>query len=388
MRRGLSQGRARMESRFAIRQVSMHLHHATDDIRKPAPLPLPARLHDPQQQAAPLRLAPACDTHAWPLLALHAGASAAFAAALLPTAGWPLALTCCLLILVLLLRAVRAAATQPGRSACGTALLALDLIVFLLCYALRETDADWHATAFCLLLAAPYAGLTRHLLDGAVLAIVASLAWFGLQDDFQAGSAATLLLLNLSGIVAGHGQQRQRRAHLRRHAILAEQAVRDHLTGCYNRRYLDEHLLGAELARSQRHGLCLTAILCDLDHFKRINDAHGHAAGDAVLRTFAALLGNATRRGIDSVVRHGGEEFLLILPETDLAGGVRLAERLRAGLVRHIGTTASFGVASHVCAPDSQAPDAAALVAAADSLLYQAKHAGRDCVRAAMLDAL
>ena len=172
------------------------------------------------------------------------------------------------------------------------------------------------------------------------------------------------------------------------HAILAEQAVRDHLTGCYNRRYLDEHLLGAELARSQRHGLCLTAILCDLDHFKRINDAHGHAAGDAVLRTFAALLGNATRRGIDSVVRHGGEEFLLILPETDLAGGVRLAERLRDGLAQHIGTTASFGVASLACAPDSPAPCAATLVNAADRLLYHAKHAGRDCVRAAMLDAL
>ena len=308
----------------------MHLHHATDAIRGPAP-------------------------HS--LLALHAGASAVFAVALLPPAGWPLALACCLAILAMLLRAWRAPASQPGRStASGSALLALDLAVFLLCYALRETDAGWHAAAFCILLAAPYAGITRHLLGGASLAIVASLAWLGLQDELQAGSAATLLLLNL--------------------------------TGCYNRRYLDEHLLGAELARSQRHGLCLTAILCDLDHFKRINDAHGHAAGDAVLRTFAALLGNATRRGIDSVVRHGGEEFPLILPETDLAGGVRLAERLRDGLAQHIGTTASFGVASLACAPGSEVPGAAALVAAADRLLYQAKHAGRNCVRATMLDTL
>ncbi|MDZ5635381.1 GGDEF domain-containing protein [Janthinobacterium sp. GMG1] len=339
----------------------MHLHHAIDDLRKPAPLPL---------------------------LALHAGASASFAVALLPPAGWPLGLACCLLILAMLLRALRAPAAQPDSAASGTALLALDVLVFLLCYALRETDAGWHATAFCILLVAPYAGITRQLLGGAGLAIVASLAWLGLQDDFQAGNAATLLLLNLTGLCASHGQQRQRRAHVLQHAILAEQAVRDHLTGCYNRRYLDEHLLGAELARSQRHGLCLTAILCDLDHFKRINDAHGHAAGDAVLRTFAGLLGNATRRGIDSVVRHGGEEFLLILPETDLAGGVRLAERLRDGLARHIGTTASFGVASLACTPDSRAPGAAALVAAADRLLYQAKHAGRNCVRAAMLDAL
>ena len=339
----------------------MHLHHATDDIRMPAPLPL---------------------------LALHAGASATVATALLPPGGWPLALACCLAILAMLLRAWHAPAARPGRPASATALLALDLLVFLLCYALRETDASWHATAFCILLVAPYAGVTRHLLAGAGLAIVASLAWLGMQDDFQASNAANLLLLNLTGLCAGHGQQRQRRARILQHAILAEQAVRDHLTGCYNRRYLDEHLLGAELARSQRHGLCLTAILCDIDHFKRINDAHGHAAGDAVLRTFAALLGNATRRGIDSVVRHGGEEFLLILPETDLAGGVRLAERLRAGLARHIGTTASFGVACIACAPGSRAPGAAALVAAADSLLYQAKHAGRNCVRAAMLDIL
>lgn len=339
----------------------MHLHHATDDIRMPAPLPL---------------------------LALHAGASATLATALLPPGGWPLALACCLAILAMLLRAWHAPAARPGRPASATALLALDLLVFLLCYALRETDASWHATAFCILLVAPYAGVTPHLLAGAGLAIVASLAWLGMQDDFQAGNAANLLLLNLTGLCAGHGQQRQRRARILQHAILAEQAVRDHLTGCYNRRYLDEHLLGAELARSQRHGLCLTAILCDIDHFKRINDAHGHAAGDAVLRTFAALLGNATRHGIDSVVRHGGEEFLLILPETDLTGGVRLAERLRDGLAQHIGTTASFGVVTLACAPDSQAPCAATLVNAADRLLYQAKHAGRNCVRAAMLDPL
>jgi diguanylate cyclase (GGDEF)-like protein len=339
----------------------MHLHHATDAIHKPA-------LH--------------------PSLALHAGASAVFAAALLPPAGWPLALACCLVILVMLLRTLRAPAAQSCRAASGSALLALDLLAFLLCYALRESDTGWHTTAFCTLLAAPYAGIMGRMPGSAGLAIVASLAWLGLQDDLQASNAATLLVFNLAGICACHSQQRQHREHLLQHAVLAEQAVRDHLTGCYNRRYLDEHLLGAELARSKRHGLCLTAILCDLDHFKRINDAHGHAAGDAVLRTFAILLGNATRRGIDSVVRHGGEEFLLILPETDLAGGVRLAERLRAGLTQHIGTTASFGVACISFAPGSQASGPAALIAAADKLLYQAKHAGRNCVRAAMLETL
>ena len=105
----------------------MPLHHATDAIRRPAP---------------------------HPLLALHAGASAVFAAALLPPAGWPLALAGSMLILAMLARALRAPAAQPGRTASGSALLALDLVVFLLCYALRESDADWHATAFFTLLAA------------------------------------------------------------------------------------------------------------------------------------------------------------------------------------------------------------------------------------------
>lgn len=338
-------------------------HHATDDSRSLA-------LH--------------------PLLALHAGASAVFGTVLLPSACWPLALACCLAIASAVLLALRAPAAGPGREAACATLLTLGLAVFLLCFALREarTDAGWHAIALCTLLAVPYAGVTRHMRGGAGVACVASLAWLGLQDAVSPGSAAALLMFNLTGICASYQLLRQRRSHCLQHAILAEQAVRDHLTGCYNRRYLDEHLLGTELARAQRHGLHLTAILCDLDHFKRINDAHGHAAGDAVLRTFAGLLGNATRRGVDSVVRHGGEEFLLILPETDLAGGVRLAERLRASLPQHIGATASFGVASIACAPGSQAPAAATLVAGADSLLYQAKHAGRNCVRAAMLETL
>lgn len=366
----------------------MHLHRATDDSRSLALHPLLARLRDPQHEAAYRRLAPACQAHAWPLLALHAGASAVFAAALLPPSCWPLALACGLSLAATLLCTVRTQAAAPCREAACNALLVLGMAVFLLCFCLRESDAQWHAIAFCTLLAAPYAGITERKAGGTGLAVVASLAWLGLHEGIETASAATLLMLNLAGLCANYSAQRQRRAHFLQRATLAEQAVRDHLTGCYNRRYLDEHLLDAELARSQRHGLCLTAILCDLDHFKRINDTHGHAAGDEVLRTFAALLGQATRRGVDSVVRHGGEEFLLILPETDLAGGVRLAERLRASLASHIGTTASFGVACIASAPGCQTRGGATLIAAADKLLYQAKHAGRNCVRAAMLDAL
>ena len=366
----------------------MQQHHANNDSRSLGLHPWLARLRDPQQEAAYLRLPVPGQTHGWPLLALHAGASAAFGAALLPSDYWPLTLAWCLAVACALWQALRAQASGPCREAACNTVLVLGMAGFLLGFSLRDADASWHGMAFCALLLLPYAGITQGLLCAAGQGSAASLAWLCLQDGSQAADAATLLALNLGGVCASHGWQRQRRAHFIQRSVLLEQAMRDHLTGCYNRRYLDERLLDAELARSQRHGLSLTAILCDIDHFKRINDVHGHAAGDAVLRTVAALLGGATRQGIDSVVRHGGEEFLLILPETDLEGGMRLAERLRASLARQTATTASFGVASIDCQAGAPAPDASALVAAADTLLYQAKHAGRNCVRAAMLDTL
>jgi len=105
-------------------------------------------------------------------------------------------------------------------------------------------------------------------------------------------------------------------------------SVTDPLTGVYNRRYLND-TLPAEIRRACRYGRPLGLILCDLDHFKRINDTYGHNAGDLVLREFAAGLRSAIREGIDWLARFGGEEFVLVLPETDLAGSVATAERLR-----------------------------------------------------------
>jgi diguanylate cyclase (GGDEF)-like protein len=172
---------------------------------------------------------------------------------------------------------------------------------------------------------------------------------------------------------------------------LRHAAERDHLTGCYNRRYLVDDLMGRELSRARRFGHNVTVVLCDIDNFKNINDTHGHADGDAVLRSFAALLKRMTRERVDSVVRYGGEEFLAILPETDLAGGARLAERVRKSFAAtctlsadggSICTTASFGVA---CANFAQAGAGYTLrdlIAAADELMYEAKRSGRDCVRA------
>ena len=134
-------------------------------------------------------------------------------------------------------------------------------------------------------------------------------------------------------------------------------------------------------------------ILCDIDHFKQVNDAHGHAGGDAVLKAFAGLLKAVARADVDSVLRYGGEEFLLVLPAVGLESGVQLAEWLRlrcAALPVRVGqdadpvaTTASFGVASGVAG----AATLAVLIDAADKLMYTAKRNGRNRVEALQLPA-
>lgn len=134
--------------------------------------------------------------------------------------------------------------------------------------------------------------------------------------------------------------------------------------------------------------------MCDLDHFKAINDSFGHHGGDAVLRTFAELLKQMTRRHIDCVVRYGGEEFLLILPETNLNDAVLLTERLRGAFAgaatvhdanELISATASFGVATVDFTLASEAITFEGLIASADSMLYGAKRGGRNQVRSLQL---
>ncbi|MGZ5526862.1 MAG: GGDEF domain-containing protein, partial [Methylomonas sp.] len=172
-------------------------------------------------------------------------------------------------------------------------------------------------------------------------------------------------------------------------------AERDHLTGCYNRRYLVDNLMRPQPATSLRSQRSLTVVLCDIDNFKRINDTYGHADGDEVIRSFARLLGSMTRDGTDSVIRYGGEEFLAILPDTGLEGGIRFAERLRTRFATtatpsadgsgEVTTTASFGVASTELSEDGAGPTLHDLIAAADKLMYEAKRGGRDCVRSMRL---
>jgi diguanylate cyclase (GGDEF)-like protein len=168
------------------------------------------------------------------------------------------------------------------------------------------------------------------------------------------------------------------------YAALQETASRDGLTGLFNRRELDSKL-GEELARCKRYGHALSLLLVDLDHFKVINDSYGHPAGDKVLRGIADIIRGPARRS-DVVARYGGEEFAVIMPETEKSGAQVFAERIRLAVAGHtfsidnkppLNVTVSVGVAGF---PGDAGTDAA-LIAAADSALYDAKRAGRDCVR-------
>ena len=164
-------------------------------------------------------------------------------------------------------------------------------------------------------------------------------------------------------------------------AALRELATHDGLTALYNH-HTFYVLLGDELARAQRFNRPLSLLLLDIDHFKRVNDTHGHQAGDAVLKRLSELLGREAR-AIDRVCRYGGEEFTVILPETDLEAAAIIAERLRASVEAQpfdveagapLRITVSIGVASWPL----QGEGVDTLVAAADTALYAAKRSGRN----------
>jgi diguanylate cyclase (GGDEF)-like protein len=190
-------------------------------------------------------------------------------------------------------------------------------------------------------------------------------------DDEQAMTASSL---------ASHAAIALENARL--HQIVERQALVDGLTGISNRRHCEDSLSG-EIARADRLGTPLTLVLADLDDFKSINDLHGHAVGDEVLREFAAVL-RATVRESDLAGRWGGEEFLLLLPGADGEGGAHLADRVRRGLSERsflgkdgaaFTVTCSFGVAQH-----STGGDERELFANADRALYRAKRRGKNCV--------
>jgi diguanylate cyclase (GGDEF)-like protein len=164
---------------------------------------------------------------------------------------------------------------------------------------------------------------------------------------------------------------------------LRNQALRDGLTGLYNRRFLEE-MLDRLTKEAERRGVPMSAVMIDLDHFKRLNDQYGHSAGDAVLREVARAI-MASLRTTDVACRYGGEELLVLLPDCSLDHAAQRAERLRlqieslSNVANGQSVTASFGVA---CTPDTTAQPAE-LVAVADAALYQAKRLGRNRVEVA-----
>jgi diguanylate cyclase (GGDEF)-like protein len=198
-----------------------------------------------------------------------------------------------------------------------------------------------------------------------------------------------------SGVVAGDADLRRKGGaaaallavaidNVRLLAEVQEHSVRDALTGCFNRAHTVD-ILDAEIGRSRRSTAPLSLLMFDVDNFKTVNDTHGHLSGDAVLAAVGHRL-RAILRKSDVRCRFGGDEFLVLLPETPENGAIRVAEWIRAEIeqiridaARPIPVSVSIGVASAFGGDTTTA----SLIERADRALYQAKAAGRNCVRTA-----
>jgi diguanylate cyclase (GGDEF)-like protein len=246
-------------------------------------------------------------------------------------------------------------------------------------------------------------GLLRQ--DGQVTALEGNVEGAGrpLQLKLTDEESAEDVVLQLWPPAGGFDQRTRALAHslaaqaavalenARLHGIVKRQAITDELTQLSNRRYFME-TLETELRRAERFEEPLALVFADLDDFKRVNDDFGHQVGDDVLRAFADVVRRRVRE-IDLAARLGGEEFAVLLPETDLAGAEALAESLRGavaaltvevvGAGKPVRVTASFGVAAY---PQTHSADE--LMTAADLALYRAKREGKNRVIAGRPEAV
>jgi diguanylate cyclase (GGDEF)-like protein len=189
------------------------------------------------------------------------------------------------------------------------------------------------------------------------------------------------LVAYLAAFLASEADKARRRVTEAKHQVENFSKV-DWLTGLYNMKHFDV-LSAQELSRAERYGRPLSIMMLDSDNLKMINDAHGHPKGDQHIMELARLITNQCRVS-DTAVRYGGDEFLVLLPETDVVGARFLAERIRAAVEeqglevdgRRAGTTVSIGIASY----PKDAGDAMGLLARADAALYSSKQAGRNRV--------
>jgi diguanylate cyclase (GGDEF)-like protein len=152
----------------------------------------------------------------------------------------------------------------------------------------------------------------------------------------------------------------------------AELAVLDGLTGLYNRRYFKE-MMNLEFARLKRYASNLSLLMIDIDDFKNYNDTNGHPAGDELLRKFSKLIKDSIRE-MDVCCRYGGEEFVVVLPQTDKKGASIVAERMRAQANLYIPKTISIGISTF----PEDASDISSLIEKADQALYEAKRTGKN----------
>jgi len=208
---------------------------------------------------------------------------------------------------------------------------------------------------------------------------------FGGSREVTALSSA---LRNMTVQLLASNSRMEQQVRVRTRELLAansaldRQARSDPLTGVLNRRGLEERLRLA-VSTARRGARPLAVAMLDADHFKRINDRHGHEVGDSVLRLLAETLRSRLRVS-DAVARLGGEEFIAVLPDTDLAGAMALAESLRAAIAGHVDAVyGSITVSLGVAVASGTAIEAAALLRSADEALYQAKESGRNRVCAA-----
>lgn len=224
------------------------------------------------------------------------------------------------------------------------------------------------------------------MLQGALLGILTPLGWLalstllGLKSHADLSYRLTLLVYMLLGSMLVFGLFGW---HIgRKEDRLVRLSVMDHLTQSYNTRYF-HHALAREFANFVRYGLPLSIVLLDLDHFKRINDTHGHPAGDAVLMEVAETIRGMVREG-DTVARVGGEEFAVIMPGTPTGNALAVAERIREAVKARTtrtpdGSTLSVRASLGVAGTDTLLPSSATdLFARVDRALYQAKALGRD----------
>ena len=184
--------------------------------------------------------------------------------------------------------------------------------------------------------------------------------------------------------------ERLRKEHLsleKANREIKQLSRRDSLTGCYNRGYLDE-VLPREITRALRYKRPLAVAMCDIDHFKKVNDTYGHQCGDEVLIQVVRSISELIRHDTDWLARYGGEEFLLVLPETGLESAFSLADRLRKHLARKIiaieeekiTITASFGVTGFDASRLPPSVTSETMIRAVDKCLYEAKSRGRNKV--------